>query len=275
MLAVTLALVAGYLIFSGHMGPVRNLYKPGDKIGYNLGLSGGLMMLVMLLYPLRKRARFMKDMGLLPSWFMWHMILGILGPALVVFHSTFTIRSINAGVAMTCMMLVSGSGIFGRFFYTKVHYGLYGRQATLKGLQQEMEKTGGYQRSFMAFAPDIVNRLEQFRSQADEQKGGLSHFLTTGLRAAWLSRSLVNELHREMYTLAREKHWERGPIKQELDALYGEYSTQIRNYIRMLRDTSQFRMYEKLFSLWHIFHIPLIYMLVFSGVYHVIAVHMY
>lgn len=275
LLAVTVFLVVGYLVFSGHFVPRKSLYKPGDNVGYNIGLTGGLMMLVMLLYPLRKRARFLKDMGLLPIWFRWHMILGILGPTLVMFHSTFTIRSINAGVALTCMMLVSGSGIFGRFFYTKIHYGLYGRQASLKGLQDEMEKTGGYQRSFHAFAPGIAHRLEQFRIRAESGSGGFADFLAIGFQAASLSRSLLKELHQVMYAQAHAKNWDGGAIKHNVDALYGEYSSHIRTYIRTLRDAAQFRTYEKLFSLWHIFHIPLVYMLLFSGIYHVIAVHMY
>ena len=77
-----------------------------------------------------------------------------------------------------------------------------------------------------------------------------------------------------MYAQAHEKKWDVGQIKQ-VDKLYEEYAANIRTYIKSLRDATQFHTYEKLFSLWHIFHIPLVYMLVFSGIYHVIAVHMY
>lgn len=277
LLAITALLIAGYLVFSGHVHVIsaKQLYKPGDNVGYNLGLAGGLMMLIMLLYSLRKRARFMKDLGLLPTWFRWHMVLGILGPTLVLFHSTFTIHSINAGVALICMMLVSGSGIFGRFFYTKIHHGLYGRQVTLKGLQEDMEKTGSYNRAFLVFAPDIQHALEQFRIRAEGTSGGFVDFFSVGFQAASLSRSLSKELHQVMHAQAHERKWDTGPIKQNLDGLYEEYAGHIRTYINTLRDAAQFRTYERLFSLWHIFHIPLVYMLLFSGIYHVIAVHMY
>src|SRR5512137_2504566 len=70
----------------------QTLYKPGERLfdlGYNLGLAGGLMMLVLLLYPLRKRVKFFENFGFLPSWFKWHMVLGILGPLTIVFHSTY------------------------------------------------------------------------------------------------------------------------------------------------------------------------------------------
>ena len=278
LLVVTVLLAAGLLQahppeFTGI--PTMSLYKPGDNLGYNIGLVGGLMMLIMLLYPLRKRIKFLKGWGILPTWFRWHMVLGIMGPALVMFHSTFVIHSINAGVALTCMMLVSGSGIFGRFFYTKIHHGLYGRQVTLKGMQEDMAKTGSFRRSFMNFAPEIEHSLERFRARAEGGRGGFWDFVSVGFQAASLSRSLTQELHRVMYTQAHEKNWDAGQTKHNLDKLYEEYAINIRTYIRTLRDTAQFRTYERLFSLWHIFHIPLVYMMVFSGIYHVIAVHMY
>lgn len=278
LLVVTVLLVVGLLQahppqFSGI--PTMSLYKPGDNLGYNIGLTGGIMMLIMLLYPLRKRVKFMNNLGILPTWFRWHMVLGILGPALVMFHSTFVIHSINAGVALICMMLVSGSGIFGRFFYTKIHNGLYGRQRTLQAIHEDMAKTGSYNRAFLIFAPNIEHRLEQFRVRTEAGQGGFWDFVTIGFRTASLSRSLTKELHQVMYAQAHEKKWDTGAIKQNVDELYEAYAEHMRAYLKTIEDAAQFRTYERLFSLWHIFHIPLVYMLVFSGVYHVIAVHMY
>lgn len=275
MLVVTWLLSAGYLLFAGHYIPKKFLYKPGDDVGYYIGLVGGVMMLIMLLYPLRKRVKFMREWGILPTWFRWHMVLGILGPAVIMYHSTFIIRSINAGVALICMMLVSGSGIFGRFFYTKIHRGLYGRQVTFKGMREEMAKTGSFNRSLMIFAPEIEQAIGKFHVGAEKMRGGFGEFLSIGFQAASLTKSLVKDLHNKMYSQAHEKNWDAGAIKQDVDQLYAEYSAHIRASINAARDIAQFRTYERLFSMWHIFHIPLVYMLVFSGIYHVISVHMY
>ena len=38
---------------------------------------------------------------------------------------------------------------------------------------------------------------------------------------------------------------------------------------------AQFSLYERLFSLWHVFHLPFFFMLVLSACVHVLAVHMY
>lgn len=280
ILVVALVTLAGYFIVSP-----QKLYKPGDDIGYNLGLAGGLMMLALLLYPLRKRVKFLDKVGLLPTWFKWHMVLGILGPLTIIFHSTYhvyipflhPVGSVNAAVAMYCMFLVSGSGTFGRFFYTKIHHGLYGRQASVNELKAGLEASGDVKSKF-SFAPEIEGKLDAFRldAEANAQAGklGLLRFIAIGFQAALLSRSLVKDLHGVMHAQARAKGFTAAQM-HSMETMFAEYRELITSYIRAVRDASQFHTYERLFSYWHIFHIPLVYMMVFSGFYHVLAVHMY
>lgn len=266
----------------------QTYYKPGEELfdfGYNLGLAGGLMMTILLLYPLRKRWRFLENFGFLPTWFKWHMVLGILGPLAIVFHSTYHVYipyihptgSINAAVAMYCMLLVSGSGTFGRFFYTKIHHGLYGRQATVSELRSEMEQKGDVQSAFH-FAPKVEKALAEFHAKAEKYSKntglGLGNFIITSLRARWLSFYLGWQLGSAMNAQAKEKGFTQAQ-KNSMKSLRADYQAKIDNYLEAVRDAAQFHTYERLFSLWHIFHIPLVYMMVFSAVYHVYAVHAY
>jgi hypothetical protein len=266
----------------------QKLFKPGEKLfdfGYNLGLAGGLMMLVLLLYPLRKRVKVFQKIGVLPGWFKWHMVLGILGPLTIIFHSTYhvyipyihPVGSPNAAVAMLCMLLVSGSGTFGRLFYTKIHHGLYGRQATLKELQAEMEQTGDV-KSMFSFAPDIEKAMEDFRVRSEQYSKVSSYnfiqFIKVGLQAFSLSRSLPKELYQVMQTQSRQNNFSDAQLAN-MGRMYLDYQEKIRAYLKAVRDAAQFHTYERLFSWWHVFHIPLVYMMVFSAVYHVYAVHAY
>lgn len=266
----------------------QKLYRPGDELfdfGYNLGLTGGLMMLLLLLYPLRKRWKFLENFGFLPTWFKWHMVLGILGPLFIIFHSTYHVYipfihpqgSVNAAVAMYCMLLVSGSGTFGRFFYTKIHHGLYGRQATVNEIRVEIEQTGDV-KSIFSFAPHVENALETFRVDAEkvgkEAGYGFGNFFKVGVQASSLSRSLSRELHQVMHAQAREQNFNAQQIAG-MEKMYQDYREKLVVYLRAVRDTAQFHTYERLFSWWHIFHIPLVYMMVFSAIYHVYAVHAY
>jgi len=281
--------VVGLITFAGYFVVYpQTLYKPGEELfdfGYNLGLIGGLMMVLLLLYPLRKRWPFLENFGFLPFWFKWHMVLGIIGPLFIIYHSTYHVYipfihptgSINAAVAMYCMLLVSGSGTFGRFFYTKIHHGLYGRQATMNELQAEMAQTGEV-KSMFEFAPGVERALEDFRDKADryakESGYGFANFFGVGVEAFGLARRLPRELRAVMQGKARAEQFNAEQMKG-MEHLYQEYREKIVTYVKAVRDTAQFHTYERLFSWWHIFHIPLVFMMVFTAIYHIYAVHAY
>ena len=243
------------------------------------------MMLVLLLYPLRKRVRYLQNWGPLPIWFRWHMVLGILGPLTIIFHSTYHVYipylhptgSPNAAVAMFSMLIVSASGTFGRFFYTKIHHGLYGRLATVNEIRTELDQLADV-KSVFSFAPEVEKSLEDFRARAEsyakQPNVMITNFIAIGLQARRLSWSLTRELRRILRTQSKAQHFsteQHADMKQQMH----DYRKAIESYLKAVRDVAQFGTYERMFSWWHIFHIPLVYMLVFSAFYHVYAVHAY
>jgi len=50
---------------------------------------------------------------------------------------------------------------------------------------------------------------------------------------------------------------------------------EIDGYLTAIRRIAQYRGYERLFSLWHAFHLPFCVMLFLAAAVHVVAVHMY
>ena len=252
-----------------------NYYEPGDDFGYYLGVVGGVMMLALLLYSLRKHIRFMRNWGPTKHWFRLHMILGIGGPTLILFHSTFRVGSVNAAVALSCMLLVAGSGIIGRVIYRKIHHGLYGRSATLQEVQTNLGIIGGDVKSKFHFSPRIEKRLKDFEtSTLAEHKNvwqRIWSFVAVGMRASWTHYTVTRELQRIGRTHADEHGWD--SVKLEKRMMAGKVA--IRAYLDAIIDVARFSAYERLFSLWHILHVPFVFMLIISGIAHVIAVHMY
>ena len=49
----------------------------------------------------------------------------------------------------------------------------------------------------------------------------------------------------------------------------------MRDYLSSVQRAAQFATWERMFSWWHVLHVPLVYMLVLSAIAHVIAVHIY
>ena len=244
-------------------------YTPRSGVGFYLGVVGTLMMVALLAYPLRKYVRGMQRWGPVKHWFRVHMILGVFGPILVLFHSIFHVRSPNAAVALGSMLVVVGSGLVGRFVYTKIHYGLYGSRASLKKIQEEFSGQAGAIKGRLQGAPKIEAWRQAFEREALRRDrsvlGGLWYFLSLGVRRRLLDSRCRRSLRRLMgrRTVPREA----GHLREIEAALSA--------YLREVQRVAQFSSYERLFSLWHVLHVPLIYLLAASTFFHVIAVYMY
>jgi hypothetical protein len=255
-----------------------SVYKPGTGIGYYLGLVGGVMMLLMLLYPVRKHMRLARNWGPLRYWFMVHMIFGIGGPALILFHSTFHVKSLNAGVALFSMLLVAASGIIGRFIYKRIHHGLYGRKSNLEELQQAVDSNQnkmGKVNAVLMEATGVGEKLKQFRETAIAQKrtplDRAWNFMTLGWQRRNLAIYCHQELQRAAVLLAKAQGWNKLQQDQHLHAV----SLDVDDYLAAVQQAVQFSSYERLFRLWHILHSPFVWLLAISGIVHVIAVNMY
>src|SRR6267142_675787 len=130
---------AALVLIIGSQLPVAHYMSPKSGLGYAIGIVGGSLILSQLLYAVRKRVRSLSFLGSVPKWFQTHMILGVVGPVCILLHCGFSLGATNSNIALFSMLTVSGSGIFGRYFYSKIHNVLYGRKATLSELQERAQ----------------------------------------------------------------------------------------------------------------------------------------
>ena len=250
-------------------------YRSDSDFGYNLGLVGGCMMLALLLYPLRKRFKFMSRAGKLSNWFSVHMVLGIAGPVLVLFHSTFKIGATNSRIAYYVMVLVVISGLIGRFVYRHIHHGLYGSRTTLAEVEQQMKASAENLSSVFSLIPSIGEKLSAFQSYAFAKLNGTGEriwrFLTMHQRGLRVAREVQREAMDALKQKAKEQNWSQEEFLNQRQLV----KAQIDEYVEAVCSSAMFATWERLFSLWHVIHVPFIFLLVLSGVLHVVAVHMY
>lgn len=260
------------LLALGFRFPTEQYITPQTGFGYVLGIVGGSAMLVLLVYPLRKRFRALVFIGTTKRWFQAHMILGIAGPVLILFHSNFSLGATNSNVALACMLIVSGSGLFGRYFYAHIHHGLHGRKATLAELKEYAEKLR-WVTTNVEFLPGLVDRID-----AEERD-----IVTRSARTVVLVRPVVSA-----YRVARARRRLRRHVADELrtarsngvhgirhDRLHVTANAYVDDRLAATRRVVEFGAFERLFSLWHALHMPLFIMLLVAGVVHVVAVHVY
>lgn len=269
-----LVLVAVLLILACVVARAK-WFTAGSEVGYWIGVAGGTAMLLLFAYPLRKRWRATRRFGSTRFWFSLHMALGIAGPLLIILHSTLRFGSVNATVAFVSMALVAGSGIIGRFLYAQIHHGLYGRRTSLAELRERAGLNSEKLRSKLAFAPAVEEELNEFARRAEETRHhGLVHplrFLALGLHAAAAGRRCTREATEALRRVAAKKHWS----EEELARRIERRRKLIRSHLAAVQRVAQFAAFERLFSIWHVLHVPLVYMMVLSAIAHVVAVHMY
>ncbi len=267
--------IVGFLLYRGWQLRTEHYFTAERGVGYILGIVGGSLMLLLLLYPVRKNWRPLRNWGPLRYWFRVHMIFGVLGPTLILFHSNFGLGSINSNVALICMLLVAGSGVVGRFFYTRIHYGLYGSKASLG----ELGDIVGFSRGHLAWLGEnsetFTSHLQAIENIALSPTKGVIHsslrwfhFAATGWWHRWrLRRAMMSVLDKT----AAEEQWDK-ETRRNSRAQAKRY---LKTYLDATRKVLEFNFYERLFALWHVVHLPFFLMMVLSGVVHVIAVHMY
>lgn len=249
-------------------------FTAASDTGYWIGVAGGVCMLLLFTYPMRKHLRFMQRFGSGKPWFVAHMVFGVGGPLLILVHSTYRIGSINAGVALFSMLIVAASGVVGRFLYVRLHRNLRGEKMSLIELRGQREATDGSV-TRLRFAPEVAARVLAYEREAlpdGRAAPGLWQALVHLPVRRWQVRQECRrELKLRILALARSEGFSRGKTRRALD----EARRLVSDELMTIQRIAQFSAWERLFSWWHVAHVPFVYLMLLSAVAHVVAVHAY
>ena len=121
-----LLITGGYgliLVFTREIPPASELF------GHGIGIIGFVFMLMTeTLYSLRKRSRSVK-WGRMSRWLQLHIFTGLVGPYMVLLHSSWKFNGI-AGITTLFTIIIVISGFIGRYIFTRI-------PRTLDGLEIE------------------------------------------------------------------------------------------------------------------------------------------
>jgi len=267
------AVVFAVIVWGSHAHLERYI-TPQRGLGYWLGITGGSMMLLLLIYSARKRFAWLRWLGGIPAWFQFHMMLGVVGPVLVLFHANFKLGATNSNVALISMLIVAGSGVIGRYIYTRLHAQMDGHVDTLEQLKAVGERLRTKNTS-ISFLPGLLEAIERVEKRFIEQPkapiGRLLHLFTGGVRLAaarWLVRREIKQAVLNATQHDRVIAWNAPRIAQ-VARRYAD------RRLEAGRRMTEYQIYAQLFSLWHVLHIPLFFILLIAGIVHVIAINVY
>jgi len=266
---------AALVLIIGIQLPVAHYLSPKSGLGYAIGIVGGTLILAQLLYAVRKRVRSLRWLGSVPGWFQTHMMMGIIGPVCILIHCGFSLGATNSNIALFSMLTVSGSGIFGRYFYAKIHHGLYGRKATLSELQERAAdlRERSTKLLMMPELASLVENEEQRLLEVAEWHPTLLMFAPTTIAFRYSgARSRLRRYVRAAIRVTAARHKAVAKQSDRFERVAFDY---VARRMKVTREVVEFRIYEKLFSVWHVLHMPLFLMLIAAGIVHVISVHVY
>lgn len=268
LLFIMLLLTAGFLLKD------EELFTAESGVGYWLGIIGGSLMILLIIYPIRKHLKSARYIGSVRFWFKTHMLFGVAGPMAILYHSNFSTGSLNSSIALLCMLIVASSGFIGRYFYSKIHYGLYGQKASLSELLDSIEDENGKLKYIYTITPELKQQLAALHVNHHEQLSlaqSIKRFFILGTKIRINSFLIPYRLKKNVLAHAQQHQWKPQHTQRYLKLL----NRYIKHYLNTTIKVCEFSIYERLFALWHTLHLPLFIMMLITGIIHVVAVHMY
>ena len=222
--------------------------RPSAPIGHLLGITGLLLMLVPVCYAVRKKVRALRDLGSMPAWLNVHIFAGIVGPACVTLHTSFKFNGI-VSVAYWSMVAVVLSGFVGRYLHALIPRSLRGQELT----KAELDRRAVVLSEQLAAArlPSLaLARIADFERAVHPPDRPSYASLFFG---EWTMLRAIARLQRS----------------EASGALYADAVALITERAILMRRIAYLQKARRLFDAWHVFHMPLVYIMFIIVLMHV------
>jgi hypothetical protein len=237
-----------------YRSPEHAFLKPSGLWGHGVGILATLFMLSNFIYPLRKRLKAWKGRGSIAPWLRFHVFVGIMSPASILFHTAFQWGNKLATLTYISLMVVVGTGLVGRYIYGWM------RLDPDAGLRTE--RLG---RSLQ----DLAAAIPPERMRSVEARAALGHVLALVAGTAALPRTLLGLFLGMPFEAMRVRaglHQARPLFLESL--VHGAFCRQVQQ-LRRLRVKTQFHHhFKRLMTAWRALHVILaIVLLVLIGLH--------
>lgn len=231
-------------------------WRPAGSIGHGLGFLGSLMMILMLLYSIRKRTRLFGELGHISYWLQIHIFFGIMGPLLIVLHTSFRIHGLVA-VSFWSMIAVAVSGILGRYLYLQLPRNIFGDEL-------DLDQAKDLGKSFQAQL--VQSGLEP------KQIVALQSILSPAIPHQWGTMRKLGALFIQNFSKTLR-------LNKAIDVLSGYKQVDISRYREIISISKQqallqrrihlWNSFHSLFHYWHVIHRPFAYIMYLIMLVHI------
>lgn len=250
--------------------PKHVLLRPSGVLGIRLGFLGLAFFLLLFLYAIRKSVKSLSRIGNTRRWLNFHVILGIMAPVVVTFHSSFKFKGL-AGIAYWIMIAVAVSGVVGRYIYAQIPRSIGAAELSKKELSEQSGRLAERLKSQEVLAPgDFAGLLRlPAASEVDSMSAMavLAYMMRYDVTRFWQLAGLRRKALRSfrgraaLWGLVRSHH---AQVESVIDCLKEEAF--LEKKILFLSKA------QEIFQLWHVVHRPFSYsFVVLAGIHIVVA----
>lgn len=224
----------------------HNRLKPSGAYGHGLGIVGTVLILIGVFgYQLRKYNRKLAKVGVLKHWLEFHIFLCVLGPIMILFHTSFKFGGI-VSISFWSMVLVVASGVAGRFIYLQIPRTIQGKELSLSEINElKNEITSKIEEELGAEKSSEIKSLIHKKAEYSFLKQYfVDRTLLSQLKTSLLAGNISGaKLHGTMQLISRE--------------------------LTINRRVERLMVMQKLFKYWHVAHLPFAIIMLVIMVIHV------
>lgn len=234
--------------------PDHENFKAAGLYGHGLGIIGTLLILIgVVMYLVRKRAKFCARWGRLKYWLEFHIFLCSLGPVMVLFHTAFKFGGI-VSIAFWSMVAVVLSGVIGRYIYIQIPRSIEGRELSLNEIQES--KTNIQDILNNAYQLDVLSQNAILGSlQLQGVSGG--NFLTGSVSRFFAEQKVLSGIRSTL----RANNLAYRDIRK--------VTRLVKNEMVINKRIERLQTMQKLFKYWHVAHLPFAIIMLVIVVIHV------
>jgi hypothetical protein len=139
----------------------KRIPPASDFFGHMIGVLGFVLMLMTeTLYSLRKRSRSAR-WGRMSDWLSFHIFTGIVGPYMVLLHTSWRFNGLAGAVTLMTVIIVV-SGFIGRFIYTSIPRSVDGFEVEYEEVEREI---AAIQTTLQSLENPQISRINNLHKQ--------------------------------------------------------------------------------------------------------------
>lgn len=227
--------------------PSHAWLKPTGLIGQSVGILALALFLFLWLYPLRKKYRWLSFTGAIARWLDVHIVVGLLVPSLAAVHAGFRFEGL-IGLGYFSMVLVSLSGLIGKYLYVRIPHSRSGLELTMDQVEERRK----------VLAKEISQSISLPAVEVEQALAAATTDVGAPHRRWVLLSFLSNDIARFRAIRALRRRW-KGMVPRGSGIRKSTINEVIRLARRQIALTQQVRMLDvthRIFHYWHVAHRP-------------------